>query len=236
MSAHSYNNLTTPMQRPFDLQKAIAGHALVTRDGRKAKFIAYLPSAPAHSRLLVSILGCADPVLLYYETGLIGGAGNAGKSGADLLLVTDFEYSKQSTAEPALPKPEPEVSSLCNRVYDLEIQVENLEADLRNTEVHAVAQQVKRYEAQSCADSLRTELTRVYADLATVRGELKKVAAERDDAVNRNKFLAERCEVLHDAGTRWRVNATNLYNAIRGDYQNLPSAFAEYERLTNQGK
>ena len=44
--------------KPFDLDAAMNGAKLVTRDGREAKFIAYVPEATARtSRLLVLIEG-----------------------------------------------------------------------------------------------------------------------------------------------------------------------------------
>jgi hypothetical protein len=40
---------------PFKLEAAKAGHPLVTRDGRKAKFIAYVPELPASLATIVRI-------------------------------------------------------------------------------------------------------------------------------------------------------------------------------------
>lgn len=54
--------------KPFDLQAAMRGEPIVTRDGRKAKFVAYVPEAEEPSRLVVldERTGC---VSLIYETG-----------------------------------------------------------------------------------------------------------------------------------------------------------------------
>jgi hypothetical protein len=53
--------------KPFDLQAALNGAKLVTRDGRDAKFIAYVPEAKDHCRVIVMLpdgLMCS-----YYENG-----------------------------------------------------------------------------------------------------------------------------------------------------------------------
>ena len=41
--------------KPFNLELAIAGHPLTTRDGREAKFIAYVPEAGYSDKLVVLI-------------------------------------------------------------------------------------------------------------------------------------------------------------------------------------
>ncbi len=37
---------------PFNLQSAMSGHPLITRDGHKAKFIAYVPEMPLEGRVI----------------------------------------------------------------------------------------------------------------------------------------------------------------------------------------
>jgi hypothetical protein len=53
---------------PFDLDRAKAGDALVTRDGRVAYFIGYDETAPTHSRLTAYVKGQSD-VRLFYADG-----------------------------------------------------------------------------------------------------------------------------------------------------------------------
>ena len=43
--------------KPFDLEAAKAGAPLVTRDGRKAKFIAYVPECNEDSRVVILVDG-----------------------------------------------------------------------------------------------------------------------------------------------------------------------------------
>lgn len=43
--------------KPFDLEKAKEGAPLITRDGRKARFVAHVPEANAANRLIVYIEG-----------------------------------------------------------------------------------------------------------------------------------------------------------------------------------
>ena len=45
----------TKETKPFNLELAIAGHPLTTRDGREAKFIAYVPEAGYSDKLVVLI-------------------------------------------------------------------------------------------------------------------------------------------------------------------------------------
>jgi len=54
--------------KPFDLQKAIAGDPMVTRDGRAVRFIAYVSEFEESSRLLVAIKGVKN-VRAHYENG-----------------------------------------------------------------------------------------------------------------------------------------------------------------------
>lgn len=54
--------------KPFNLQAAINGAKLVTRDGREAKFIAYVPEARAYCRV-IAMLPDWD-VRSYYENGM----------------------------------------------------------------------------------------------------------------------------------------------------------------------
>jgi len=53
--------------KPFDLQAAINGAKLVTRDGREAKFIAHEPEAKAHCRVIAMMPN--GEMCSYYENG-----------------------------------------------------------------------------------------------------------------------------------------------------------------------
>lgn len=55
--------------KPFNLERAIAGDPVMTRDGREVRFIAYAPQLRSHSRVLVSI---GDLLLPVSELGLWG--------------------------------------------------------------------------------------------------------------------------------------------------------------------
>ena len=50
--------------KPFDLERAKAGDPIVTRDGRNARFIAYIPEAGESYRVVVLIEGKETPCLL----------------------------------------------------------------------------------------------------------------------------------------------------------------------------
>lgn len=54
--------------RPFDLEAAMRGEPIVTRDGRQARFIAHVPEAAQSGRVVAMIEGCELP-FLYYEDG-----------------------------------------------------------------------------------------------------------------------------------------------------------------------
>lgn len=69
--------------KPFDLEAAKRGEPLVTRDGRKAKFIAYVPECRAGYRLIVKVEGM-DYCSLYYDEGQLAGEG---KSDPDLFMA-----------------------------------------------------------------------------------------------------------------------------------------------------
>lgn len=43
------------MNRPFNLEEAKAGHPLITRDGRPAKFVAHVPEAKDSQHVIVMI-------------------------------------------------------------------------------------------------------------------------------------------------------------------------------------
>lgn len=46
-----------PKYKPFDLEAAKAGAALITRDGRAARFVAYVPEEPQTFRVLAHVTG-----------------------------------------------------------------------------------------------------------------------------------------------------------------------------------
>lgn len=71
--------------RPFDLEKAKAGHPLVTRDGRPAKFITHLPECSTNSKIVALIAG-NDSVTTFAETGQLCKGGLEYKG--DLFLAT----------------------------------------------------------------------------------------------------------------------------------------------------
>jgi len=56
--------------KPFDLEKAKSGHPLITRDGRKAKFIAHVPECDDLYRVLVYVEG-AKQVWNFTESGTV---------------------------------------------------------------------------------------------------------------------------------------------------------------------
>lgn len=43
--------------KPFDLEKAKSGHPLITRDGRKAKFITHVPECREYEQVIVKCEG-----------------------------------------------------------------------------------------------------------------------------------------------------------------------------------
>lgn len=58
---------------PFDLARAMSGEPIVTRDGRKARFVAYVPEATVY-KLVVFVDGEAVPSFIK-ESGRRGGEG-----------------------------------------------------------------------------------------------------------------------------------------------------------------
>lgn len=54
-------NTSKPEPLPFDLEAAKAGAPLVTRDGRKARFIAHVPESCQSARLIAMIEGSSMP-------------------------------------------------------------------------------------------------------------------------------------------------------------------------------
>lgn len=70
--------------KPFDLKKAKAGYPIVTRDGRGAKFIAYLPECGEEFRVVALISG--DESITTFSSG--GRLVIAVESPEDLFLAT----------------------------------------------------------------------------------------------------------------------------------------------------
>lgn len=68
--------------KPFDLEAAKAGAPLVTRDGRKARFIGHVPKARKLHRVVV-ILENEDAVTSYGEH---GGYNEGGEHPSDLVI------------------------------------------------------------------------------------------------------------------------------------------------------
>lgn len=68
--------------RPFDLEAAKRGAPLVTRDGRKARFVAHVPEAIDEARVVAFIEGGSN-VVSYYESGKYDGL----HRGADLFMA-----------------------------------------------------------------------------------------------------------------------------------------------------
>lgn len=81
--------------KPFDLEKAKAGHPLVTRDGRPAKFVAHLPECHADSQVVALPAGNCS-AFSYSAAGRI--CLNDTECASDLFLATTkktywFAYS-----------------------------------------------------------------------------------------------------------------------------------------------
>lgn len=74
--------------KPFDLEAAKAGAPLVTRDGRKAKFVAYVPEAEEGHRLIAFVTG-ADTTVDYFDDGYYF---NSSVNDEDLFM---FEEKKE---------------------------------------------------------------------------------------------------------------------------------------------
>ncbi len=68
--------------KPFNLEAAINGSPIVTRDGTPVKFVAYVPEASKYYRV-VALLN--DLIWPYSEA---GDWGNAGPDSRDLFMVT----------------------------------------------------------------------------------------------------------------------------------------------------
>ena len=56
-----------PERRPFDLEAAKRGEPLVTRDGRRVEFVAYVPDAGAHK--VIAFLPDEKAVTTFTDTG-----------------------------------------------------------------------------------------------------------------------------------------------------------------------
>jgi len=67
--------------KPFNLEEAKAGKPIVTRDGRKAKFIAHVPEAAEHSRVLFLQNGHI------YARAETGGYDGVSKTDKDLFMA-----------------------------------------------------------------------------------------------------------------------------------------------------
>lgn len=70
--------------KPFDLEAAKRGEPLITRDGRPAKFVAYVPEADGSHCVVVFIDGTKIPMILtksgkFYDTDV--------ENGADLFMA-----------------------------------------------------------------------------------------------------------------------------------------------------
>lgn len=59
---------SAPEPRPFDLEAAKAGAPMVTRDGRKARFLAHVPEAVQSAQIIAMIEGSAVPCY-FHENG-----------------------------------------------------------------------------------------------------------------------------------------------------------------------
>jgi hypothetical protein len=75
--------------KPFDLEKAKAGAPLVTRDGRAAKFVAYLPECDRGHRV-IAVVNCTP--WHYHENGEMF----HNESNADDLFLADPPKVKKS--------------------------------------------------------------------------------------------------------------------------------------------
>jgi tellurite resistance-related uncharacterized protein len=71
--------------KPFNLEEAKAGKPLVTRDGRKARFIAHVPECKPDWRVLACIDG-EETATAYTETGLLF---ENSENSCDLFMATE---------------------------------------------------------------------------------------------------------------------------------------------------
>lgn len=89
--------------KPFDLEAAMNGAKLVTRDGREAKFIAYVPETDPEVRVLVLV---GNVVIGFYENG--NRYRNSSESGVDLFLavqtrsINGYEYPEPERVAPSV--------------------------------------------------------------------------------------------------------------------------------------
>lgn len=56
-------------QETFDLARAMAGEPIVTRDGRKARFVAHVPELTSKGARVLVLVSGDDHVSYYWETG-----------------------------------------------------------------------------------------------------------------------------------------------------------------------
>jgi len=73
------------IKKPFDLDKARAGHPLVARNGSLGKFIAYIPECKQGYRVLALIAGHDEPTMHYDDGSVWGEEGNPSEH--DLFLL-----------------------------------------------------------------------------------------------------------------------------------------------------
>ena len=74
--------------KPFDLEAAKEGKPIITRDGRKAKFIAHIPEAVNSCRVVCMVEGKDSPVLCD-ETGMFS---YHAQSGNDLFMAPEVRW------------------------------------------------------------------------------------------------------------------------------------------------
>lgn len=65
--AVKYIKAKRPVTEPFDLERAQAGAQLVTRGGRKVRFLAYVPEALENSRVVVFVDGDLTPTERFFN-------------------------------------------------------------------------------------------------------------------------------------------------------------------------
>lgn len=94
-------DLCATLRQPFDLARAKAGHPLVTRDGRKARFVAHVPEVDARTRVL-AVIDDAQAVAGFYEGGNIYSDGR--DHGMDLFMAPAPRVVNVNIGGPVAPK------------------------------------------------------------------------------------------------------------------------------------
>ncbi len=113
--------------KPFNLEEAKAGKPLVTRDGRKARFIAHVPECTASWRVVAHIFGSGTTNSFSEDGKLLSPSENS----LDLFMATERRegwvnvYKDRSTSEAYHTKADAEKYAIhCIRVACVRIEWE----------------------------------------------------------------------------------------------------------------